>query len=261
MDTLRLLWIFFRIGLMNELAYRANFYVQIFQSLLRLAVALASLSVVFDHVDTLNGWKPVELVVLLGVFFLMSGVIGTLIQPSMQRFMEDVRQGTLDFTLTKPEDAQLLVSIAEVRVWRLVDLIQGLVILGIALSQIDDELGWAEAGSFALALSCGVAIVYSFWLMLATMSFWFVRVENILVIFQNVYDAGRWPIGIYPRWLKAALTFVVPIAFAVTVPSEALVGRLTGEALMGALALAAAMLLASRLLWCWGVKNYSGASA
>jgi ABC-type uncharacterized transport system permease subunit len=45
------------------------------------------------------------------------------------------------------------------------------------------------------------------------------------------------------------------------VPSEALVGRLTGEALMGALALAAAMLLASRLLWCWGVKNYSGASA
>ena len=111
MNALRLLWVFFRLGLMNELAYRANFYVQFFQGLLRLGVALASLAVVFDHADNLNGWQPAELVALFGVFFLMSGVIGTLIQPSMQRFMEDVRQGTLDFVLTKPEDAQVLVSI------------------------------------------------------------------------------------------------------------------------------------------------------
>ena len=261
MNALRLLWVFFSLGLMNELAYRANFYVQFFQGLLRLGVALASLAVVFDHADNLNGWQPAELVALLGVFFLMSGVIGTLIQPSMQRFMEDVRQGTLDFVLTKPEDAQVLVSISEVRVWRLVDVIQGAIVLLIALWQIGGETGWREAGAFALTLCCGTAIVYSFWLMLATMSFWFVRVENILVIFQSLYDAGRWPIGIYPRWLRMGLTFVVPIAFAVTVPSEALVGRLTHEALVGAVALAAAMLLAARLLWRWGVKNYSGASA
>ena len=141
MNALKLLWVFFRIGLMNELAYRANFYVQFLQSLMKLGVALASLSVVFNHADTLNGWKPAELVALLGVFFLMSGVIGTLIQPSMQRFMEDVRQGTLDFSLTKPEDAQVLVSISEVRVWQLVDIVQGIVVLCIALWQIGGDIG------------------------------------------------------------------------------------------------------------------------
>ena len=67
MNGLKLLWVFFRIGLMNELAYRANFYVQFLQSLMKLGVALASLSVVFNHADTLNGWKPAELVALLGV--------------------------------------------------------------------------------------------------------------------------------------------------------------------------------------------------
>ena len=41
-----------------------------------------------------------------------------------------------------------------------------------------------------------------------------------------MYEAGRWPIGIYPPWLRAILTFVVPVGFAITVPAEGLVGRL-----------------------------------
>ena len=78
---------------------------------------------------------------------------------------------------------------------------------------------------FALTLAAGAAIIYSFWLVLATTTFWFIKVENILVIFQAVYSAGKYPVAIYPHWLKLAMTFLVPVAFAVTVPSEALVGR------------------------------------
>ncbi|NKB66730.1 MAG: ABC transporter permease [Candidatus Latescibacteria bacterium] len=261
MSYLRLLWVFFRIGLMNELEYRANFFVQLFQSLLSLAVGLGSLAVIFAHTENLGGWRPAELVALLGVFYLMSGLIGVVIQPSMQRFMEDVREGTLDFTLTKPEDAQILVSLGQVQVWKLLQLLMGLAVLGIALVQIGSDLGPGQAAAFAVALGAGIAIVYSFWLILATFTFWFVKVENILMIFQGVYNAGRWPIGIYPRWLKAGLTFIVPVAFAVTVPSEAILGRLDGAGLAQALGLAAALLLAARLFWRWGIRHYSGASA
>ena len=114
---------------------------------------------------------------------------------------------------------------------------------------------------FALTLAAGSAIMYSFWIILATTSFWFIRVGNILMIFISMYDAARWPITIYPGWLKAALTFLVPVAFAVTVPSEALVGRLTTDLLAGSLALAATLLVGSRQFWKAGLKRYSGASA
>lgn len=118
-----------------------------------------------------------------------------------------------------------------------------------------------QVGGFAIALAMGTVIVYSFWVILATFTFWFVKIENILVIFQSMYEAGRWPVGVYPRWLRATLTFLIPIAFAVTVPTEALLGRLTLENLVVAIALAATMLVASRLTWKQGVKHYSGASA
>jgi ABC-2 type transport system permease protein len=66
-------------------------------------------------------------------------------------------------------------------------------------------------------------------------------------------------VGIYPQWLRFALTFLVPIA--VTVPAEGLIGRLTNQTLWLAMALAIALLLISRLFWRTGIKFYSGASA
>jgi len=80
-------------------------------------------------------------------------------------------------------------------------------------------------------------------------------------LFQGVYAAGRYPIGIYPGWLRLGLTFLVPVAFAVTVPSEALTGRLTGGTILGAVGLTALLLALCRLVWWRGLKRYSGASA
>jgi ABC-2 type transport system permease protein len=260
-STLRLLWVSFRVGVMGELAYRVNFIVQLFQSILGLGTALAGLAVVFAYTDSLGGWRADEVVALVGVYILVGGVIGVVIQPSMEEFIESVREGTLDYTLTKPEDAQLLVSIQDVDIWELIDIVLGFGVLAVALARLGESVGVLQAASFAVMLAAGGAIVYSFWLILATLSFWFVRVENILVIFQSMYEAGRWPISLYPGWLRFGLTFLVPVAFAVTVPAEALTGRLEPTTLVGALALAAALVVASRLFWRIGLRRYSGASA
>lgn len=137
----------------------------------------------------------------------------------------------------------------------------GILVLAVALTRRGVSVGLEETVAFALVLICGGSIIYSFWLMLATLSFWFIRIENILVIFQTMYEAGRWPIGIYPYWLNFILTFIVPIAFAITVPAQALTGRLTNEELTLDVGLAVVMLIVSRLFWRIGLRNYSGASA
>jgi ABC-2 type transport system permease protein len=122
-------------------------------------------------------------------------------------------------------------------------------------------VGAGPVASFAAALIAGGAIVYSFWMILATSAFWLVRVENILVIFQSMYEAGRWPVSIYPGWLRFGLTFVVPVAFAVTVPAQAITGRLTLRTLAGAITLAAGLFILARLFWRRGIKRYASASS
>lgn len=261
MNFLRLFRVFFRLGALNEMAYRANFWIQIFESLLGLGTVLGLVGVVMSQTDNLGGWRSTELIAIVGVYFTMLGLINFVIAPSLSRFMNDVRQGTLDYTLTKPEDAQLLVSISEIRIWKLLDVIFGVLILGWALSHLAYDIGFVSSLSFGIALFAGGAMVYSFWLVLATLAFWFIRIENILQIFWMVYSAGRWPISIYPDWLRWTLTLVVPVAFAVTVPVEAVTGRLEGETLIGVVVLASAMFAGSRVFWKFGLKHYSGASA
>ncbi|MEK7325127.1 MAG: ABC-2 family transporter protein, partial [Chloroflexota bacterium] len=118
-----------------------------------------------------------------------------------------------------------------------------------------------QALAFLLALSCGAAMIYSFWLMLTSVAFWVVRVHEMVNLFEGMYAAGRWPVGIYPDWLRTGLTFLVPVAFAVTVPAEALTNRLTPQTLAGAAALAVVLFLLARWVWRRGLRAYSGASA
>jgi len=258
---IRIFGTFFRVSALNELQYRANFAVQIFQSIVALVTGLAVLALVFSQTSELGGWSQAELLAVMGVHILMGGIIGAAIQPNMERMMGDVRQGTLDFILTKPEDSQVLISVREFRVWRLVDVGVGGVVLAVAIVQLEGTLSPWTALGFAFALLIGATMIYCFWLILTTAAFWIVRMDEIHELWDGIYQSGRWPVTIYPGWLQISLTYLVPIAFAVTVPAQVLTGRLTLETLVLATALAAGLVLVSRWWWRFGLKHYSGASA
>jgi ABC-2 type transport system permease protein len=261
----RLAWVYLQIGIANELQYRANFLIQVLESFIALGVGLLGLWLVFNQVSSLNGWQPPQLLVVMGIYILMGGVVRAAIQPNMQRLMDDIRVGTLDFVLTKPADAQVLVSVREFRFWQLVDVVVGLIVIGSGLTRMRQaglaQMSLAPFLAFAVTLVLGLILLYCFWMMLTSVAFWIVRADEMVNLFEGVYAAGRWPVTIYPGWLRYTLTFLIPVAFTVTIPAEALTGRLTVGAVLGAAALAGLMLALTRLVWRLGVKNYSGASA
>lgn len=261
MSYFRLLYLFLRVGFMNEVQYRVNFFVQLLESAIALATGLIVLALVFSYTNSLNGWSQAELLVVMGVHIFIGGVIKMIVQPNMVRLMDDIVEGTLDYMLTKPEDAQLLVSVREFRFWQIVDVVVGLVVIGWGLIDLRGAITVANSATFLVTLLFGSLILYSFWLMIASLAFWFTRIHDIVTIFETMYQAGRWPIGVYPSWLRLILTFLIPVAFAVTIPAEAMTARLTLTTLLGAAALAVGLFVVGRLIWRWGLSNYAGASA
>jgi ABC-2 type transport system permease protein len=255
----RLAWLFFKVGSLNELQYRTNFFIQLLQSAVSIGVALVVLEVVYSHTPELNGWTEPELLVVLGIQLLLGGVISTSIQPNMQRLMEEVRDGKLDFALTKPEDSQVLVSIRDVRIWRAVDVIGGAAVLVYGIRGLETGVGVGDGLLFVGLL--GAVTIYCFWLVIATLAFWIVNVWEIIELFQGVYLAGRFPVSIYPTWLRFGVTFLVPLAFAITVPAEAVTSRLDASTVAIALGFAVALFAFTRWWWGFGLRRYSGASA
>ncbi len=169
MRAIRLIWAYFRVAAANDLQYRANFVLQLINSALSLTTGLIAISLVYSHTDQLGGWTEPELLVVMGVHILLGGVIGSLIEPNMRHLMEEVEEGTFDLVLTRPADAQLLVSIRNFRVWRLADVVLGLVVIGNGAGRLGVSL-WPAAG-FVLAAALGMIVMYCVWLVLTTFAF------------------------------------------------------------------------------------------
>lgn len=256
-----LAWTHVKVGALAELQYRVNFWLQLVQSAVALGTALAVIALVFRFADDLGGWSVDELLVLLGVHVLLGGVIQALIQPNMQQLMADIREGTLDFVLLKPADAQLLISIRRFQLWKLVDVAVGLVVIAVGVARLGGIPSPTALVAFAVTLLLGGVVVYCAWLLITVGAFWLVRMEFVAELFNGLYQAGRWPVSLYPGWLRAALTVLVPLAFAVTVPAEALTGRLATATLGTAAAFTAGAVLLTRIAWRRGLRAYDGASA
>ena len=257
----RIAWLHLRVGVMNELQYRANFVIQLIQSLVAIGTGLVVLSLIFDRTDQLDGWTRPQLLVVMGVFTLVGGLIGFAIEPNMGRVMADIERGTFDYVLTKPVDSQLLASLREFRIWRLTDAVVGLIVLIWGLAQLDTDFGPAEIGGFTVTLVAGMLLIYCLWLVLTAGAFWVVRMDMVQELFTGLYRAGQYPVTVYPMWLRVMLTYLVPLGFAITVPSESLTGRLTPTRLVVTIVFMVATFTATRWFWRRGTRRYSGASA
>jgi ABC-2 type transport system permease protein len=262
MHSLVVIRTYLKIGLLDFVQYRADFFFGLIGTLIQLVAALLGLAVVFSQTSRLNGWSSDELVILIGTQYVLSALLDLVIVPSFQQLMEHVRLGTLDFVLTKPADAQAMISVQKIAAGGIAEFFVGLLVLGIGIARYGDAIGIGDALIFLVLLVCGAAIMYCFLLMLSTLTFWFVKLDNALVIFSNTFDwAGRWPIGIYPGWMKYTLTYVLPIAFVITVPAQALTGRLSTWSVILSLLLVVAFISLSRWFFRFGLKRYTGASA
>jgi ABC-2 type transport system permease protein len=154
-----------------------------------------------------------------------------------------------------------MVSARHPQLVQVAQMLLGLVLVGAGVQQIGQTVGLAEIAAFVVTLVCGLSLVYGLVLVLCTLAFWFVRVENLLAIFWSFLDAGRFPVDIYPGWLRVTLSTVVPIGIAVTVPAWAIAGRLDPPGLAAMLLGSVAVWVFASWFWRIGLRNYTGASA
>ena len=261
MFYLRLLSVFYRTSVQTDMEYRADFFTRIAASLLGLLTTLGSLSIAFQYTPRLKGWSFAQTLVLLAVYYLMDGLIEIFIAPNMREIMNQVREGTLDFVLMKPVSAQFMATFRTLNIWRASSLLVGFGVATYALQKLSLEVGGSQAAAFAVTLCAALGIIYAFWLVLVTLTFWFTRLDNLEQIVWQAFEAGRYPVEIYPGWLQGVLTYVIPITFIITVPAQALTGRLDSGFVLVAVGVAVISVAVSSAFWRFGLKNYTGASA
>ncbi len=261
MRYLKLLTIFYKNSFLKELEYRVNFLANVVMSVFWFVWAVLGVSVFFLHRSKMGDWTYPQVLIVVALFTFFTGLMEAFLRPNVGAVIEQIRDGTFDFVLTKPVNAQFISSLRTVVFWRLADVAIGIGLILYALGQLGITPTPANVATFATMLASAIVIVYSLWLVMVSFAFWFVKIDNITELFYAFYETGRYPVTIYRGLVRALLTFVVPIAFVTTFPASALLGRLDQTTAWIGVVFALALLIFSNRFWNFAIKHYSSASS
>ena len=261
MRFLRIIRAMLHASLALALQYRLEFLVEGALALLWMAVTLVPLLVVFGNRGAVAGWTFPEMLVVLGWFVALKGILEGTLSPSLMQVVEHVRKGTLDFVLIKPADAQLLVSLSKIEPWRVIDLFGAGAIFVYAFRHMGRAPALSDVLLAAALLCAAVLVLYSIAILVVSIAFVAVRVDNLLYLFQSLFDVARWPSSVFRGLLAMVFTYVLPLALMTTYPALALLGKITTRTTLGALLGSLAFATVARLFWLSSIRRYTSASS
>ena len=224
---------------------------------------LVGVVVLFGQVEAVNGWDLAATLALLGVYLMTSALRSLFLGPSLDALAGmdgEVWTGQFDFTLLRPVDTQFLASFRKWHPFALFDLVLGVGVLGAAVTQLTQTLTAAHLIAFLVALLAGVTILYAILLAFAGLIFWSPGVLFTWVL-DGLWQMARYPMGLYPGWLRLVLTWIVPVGVITTVPAQALAGTASTGMLAGSVGLAAALFIGASALFRLGLRRYASASS
>ena len=263
MRYLRLIGLFIRAAVAQEMAYRSNFAINLLYTSLNLIISVLALDVLYSQVHDVQGWNYTSTLALLGVFLTVSALRAVCLGPSLESLAGiegELWTGQLDFTLLRPVNVQFLASFRHWRPFALIDLALGLAVIARALAGAGGELTLERLAVFFLAITAGTVLLYALLLAFSALVFW-----NPGFLYTWVFDAifqlARYPVGIYPAWLRVLLTWAIPVGLITTIPAEALTGRAGWAVVAPGLALALTALAVASMLFRLGIRKYSSASS
>ncbi len=249
-----------RVSSMVAFQYRASFLFELLVGAVNTVGVVIPLWTIFGHWDAVAGWSFPEALLVTACFQLLSAAMGGLVEPNLGAVVEGVRNGQFDYLLLKPADAQLVASLHRADPARIWDLFGAVAVLSWALVQLPTPSP-AQIAAALVLLVAGFAAMYSLWVLVICLSFYFVRVDNLRYLLTSITDAGRWPVSVYSGFVRMFLTVIVPVALVTSWPAMALTGRMTSGLLLQGVLVALGMLALSRYAWVRAIRRYASASS
>lgn len=260
MRLIQLFGAIFAISLKRELALRTNFVVSGVQALVATAAGLVTLGAVYRQTATLGGWSLGEALVLLGTFQVMSGLLATFIEPNVRWFGQSVYSGQLDEKLLKPVPSLFLVSVGSHAPFGLAQVVSGTGLVGYGLREAGDMPRPAQIAGWLAMLAIGIGIMWATRVDLAIVALWAPSLA-LDVVYDAVWQFGRYPVSIYRQPLRLVLSSVIPLAFIATAPARALTRGIDGWTLIIGTAIGVAAYGIVCQGWKRGLGRYTSATS
>jgi ABC-2 type transport system permease protein len=218
--------------------------------------------VIFANVKSLGDWNFYQVLFLFAFSKIIITVSTIWYRRGVQTIGRDlVRMGDLDFYLAKPVNPLILVSISKPEIYEFINLFFSVPLVFYAAMKSGIAIGFTNLIWFIALFVCALLLYYFIQIITVVPAFWFIKLWSLTDILNRLSQFMRYPVNIFPLYLKFLLMVLVPILTVSYVPVATLFypPRTLYIIFMFAITLVFGIIVS--LVWKAGLKHYGSASS
>ncbi len=242
--------------LSNRMEYGSYFLGKI----VRFSFFLLMVFAIFNHTQSLAGYSKYQVVIFFLTAFLMDS-LGQAFFRGIYLFRQDVQRANFDYVLVKPVNPLFFILTRMTDLLDITFLFPLVALIAYTFSKLGVLGNPAAILEYLFFIAIGFIVVVSLHIISAAFTTWTMESEVFIWFYRTSTFAALFPPEIYSNPIQIVFTFIIPIIVIVAVPAKALLGILTLEMSLIALAVAFVFFGGSLLLWKTALKHYSSASS
>lgn len=189
--------------------FRTNFFLIILMDLFFFFSALASVDILYNHVETIGVWGKQELLFFVSVMLCIETLHMTFISEGFWDLPMLIRQGRLDFILLKPIGSVFSTFFAYIRAPSMVNIFVTWAIVAYFGFQVD--LHWTGWLLLPVLVLMGLILQASIEIVISCSMFWVLEGFGINFLRMQFQQLSRWPDFVYSPLARRVFTLFVPI--------------------------------------------------
>jgi ABC-2 type transport system permease protein len=258
----RLLFLFFKIGLMRQMAYRPHFFMMIAGKVIRIALLLFFFQAIFLKVDRVGQWTYDQVLILFATFHVVDYLMSITFHRNLASFLPGkIQTGDLDARMLLPANLLFFVSFETLDLADFFSFLPSLAFLGYVLYRLGLSFSWTQVVCYVGLIVNALVFLYAMMLIIATTAFWTTQAYGLGRIFDNLMKIGRYPLDIFDGFARVIFIYVFPLIFIAQLPSEALLKTVSPAFILYGFGFTAICFAAAIAFWRVGLRNYLSVSS
>ena len=258
---LKLIKLFSKYSLIHATIYKVDFLIWSLVDVGWFALSIFFYQILFANVNVVAGWTKAEILLLQGVFFIMTSILWGIFWNNFNQLPKKINDGTLDFDLIKPIDSQFMISFQHLDLDHANSFFLGLFTILYAVNLGHMSIKLINIIQAAIFILLGAILFYSLYFITMSMAFWFDRIENLPWLFPSVRDFMKLPQSFYQGSLRLLFVYIFPIILVTSIPTQILLGIPSLNYIFVLVPAAFISLAISRWFFHYAIKHYSSASS
>ena len=248
------------ISFSEQITTRFSSILFLFSKTLRFVFFLLFIFSLTARIGGLAGYNRDQIIIFFLVFNFVD-IATQLFFRGVYFFRQKVVNGEFDFYLVKPMSPLFRIMAGYTDFMDLITLF-ALIIYGVKFIAVSGIVLVPTTVFLAL-----LTIIFSF-LISFSIHVWVVaigilttEVDNAIMVYRDLTSMARFPVDVYSAPVRIFLTYIIPVAFIMTVPAQALLGLLSPLSIFISLLIVFCSLFSAFRLWRYALSQYSSVSS